>query len=107
MAESFEPRAFTGRQPTVITISGDTVLSGYSLISVEFLQEGQPAPIAWSYSDFQVNQGQPTRAMLKSTPSAHFGDEEDTVSGTLTITLSGGGQEDILRVSEQVTVSQP
>jgi hypothetical protein len=104
MAESFEPTIFPARQPTVITISGDIDLTGYSLVSVEFLPQGQTTPIPWGFSEFQVNQGQPTRATLKSIPSAHFGVQGDPVSGTLTITLSGGSPRDLLRISEKVTV---
>jgi hypothetical protein len=100
---------YTKGLKTPITIHGDADLSPYTLVkSVEFDQDGQATPISWDHSDFHVDQGIHTRATLKSTASAHFGDKFDPASGTLTITLSSGGkgEDSDLPVRGRVTVSQ-
>jgi hypothetical protein len=106
MAEHFDPKSFTNHVNKTITIHGDLDLSSYSLNSVVFDQDGQSTPISWSSSDFHVDMGNKKNATLKSTPSAHFGDKFDPASGTLTITLSGGGKDkdSDLPISELVTV---
>jgi hypothetical protein len=106
MAESFVPKTFKNHNQTVIEISGDADLTGYTPNSVVFQQDGQPA-VNWTWTDFHIPQGQPTRATLKVTPSAKVDEKLEPVSGTLTITLSGGGkEEDSLTVGpEDVTVT--
>jgi hypothetical protein len=104
MAESFTPNNFTNGQQKEITIRGDIDLSSYTVTSVTFQQDGQP-PIPWNYSDYHV-QPDHTMAKVKVTASAQFSPILDPVSGTLTITLTGGGgEEDTLPVSGSVTVS--
>jgi hypothetical protein len=109
MAETFDPPNYTNGSKTPITIHGDADLSPYTLVkSVVFDQDGQPTPIPWDHADYHVDQGNHTRATLKSTASAHFGEKLDPASGTLTITLSSGGEEEDsdLPVSRRVTVGQ-
>ena len=109
MAETLDPPNYKNGSKATITIHGDDDLRPYTLVkSVVFDQDELATPLPWDHSDYHVDPGNHKQATLKSTASARFGEKLDPASGTLTVTLSSGG-EDVdgdLPVKRRVTVGQ-